>query len=451
MEKDWGVVMWLFDFIPSLLLFIAVYVVLFNLCEFKFSVTESIVAIILTSICFNALLALNHMGDIVGFHIASLFLQLIYIPVLMVLVSRKTKHKIFIWFYTFMVTIFFMLAFPIASSVMEVFVPSLDNIPMWAWMSVSYLGNLIFIFALSRYVGKKLREYFVPLTLNMKLKFARNGFVFSLIIFILTLVNLFAQIIGSWVVIVLSNIVMVSIIYITAIIMMASSFYSQHKEAETAFKTKAQKDLESHTRQLEHAYNNMRTFRHDYRNLLATLNGYDNLPQLKEHLSKSLGYAEEALDNLDSVEGRLNLINIVELKGLLWTKCAQAEAQGIKIELNIAEPVYDAALSREDLCRLVGIVTDNAIEELLSHDYDPKTLKLSIIIDEGDLIIDCANPCKVQPLIKKIFDEGYSTKGPGRGLGLSNLKQICENNKNVSYTLRLTDGEFAIVILIRKV
>jgi len=446
--------MWLLYVIPSLLLFFTVYVVLFNLCEFKFSVTESIVAVILTSICFHALLALyNHMGTdgITGLATASLFSQFIYMPILMVLVSRKTKHKILIWFYTFMVTVFFTLAAPIVSSVIEAFVPALEIMPLWASMSVSYLGNLIFMFLLSAYMGKKLREYFVPLPLNMKLKFARNGFVFSLIILTLTLVNVLAQIIGSWIIIILSNIVMLSIIYITAIIMMASSFYSQHKEAEAAFKTKAQKDLESHTRQLEHAYNNMRTFRHDYRNLLATLNGYDNLPELKEHLSKSLGYAEEALDNLDSVEGRLNLINIVELKGLLWTKCAQAEAQGIKIELNIAEPVYDAALNREDLCRLAGIVADNAIEELLSHDYDPKTLKLSIIIDEGDLIIDCANPCKVQPLIKKIFDEGYSTKGPGRGLGLSSLKQICENNKNVSYTLRMTEGEFAIVILIRKV
>jgi len=178
--------------------------------------------------------------------------------------------------------------------------------------------------------------------------------------------------------------------------------------------------------------------------------GYNDMDELKSNLSKHLGYADEALKNLDSVEGRLNLINMPELKGLLWVKYVQAQTQGIDIELDIAEPVYDIPLNKEDLCRMVGIIVDNAIEELLEHDYNSKTLKLCIVVDEGDIIIDCSNPCQTAPLLKKIFDNGYSTKGPGRGVGLFNLKKIREKNANVSYTVRIANGEFAIIIVIRR-
>lgn len=302
-------------------------------------------------------------------------------------------------------------------------------------------------FPLSRYIGSHLHKTYTQLSSEVKKKFALYGFAISSLICILAVANMFLddQILLFAVVI---------LVFFIAIIMTGVYSLSQQKQAEAQLKTEAERDLIDHTRQFEIEYNDMRSFRHDYRNLLSALMGYDNIDDLKAHLAQSLAYADEALKNLDSVTSRLSLIEISELKGLLAVKCAHAQALEIDVELDIAEPIRDISLNRLDLCRLAGIVMDNAIEEL--EGQEKRTLKLAIVAGEGETIIVCANSCKNPPPVNKIFEEGYTTKGRNRGLGLPNLKRICNEHQNVSYTVRFDstdgseDGEFAMIIVIAR-
>jgi len=382
---------------------------------------------------------------------------LVVVVCVMIVVSRKIKNKILVGYYSFFAIVVHYLIYPLTGFPIDIVMNIVaDSHPVpasWSYWLIhgSFIVSAILLcYVVSRYIGNQLDKYCAPLSSEMKYRFSKHSFILSLLAYLLFHINSFAQLIGLWSLVLLSNMSLIAMIFFTAILMMASNSFSQQKQAETDFKSKAEQELADHTRQLEQAYNSMRSFRHDYRNLLSALMGYDNMEELKSNLSKHLGYADEALNSLDSVEGRLNLINLPELKGLLWVKCAQAQTQGIEIELDIAEPVYNIPLNTEDLCRIVGIVVDNAIEELLGHDNNPKILKLSIVDDEGDIIIDCSNPYQTAPLLKKIFDKGYSTKGPGRGLGLFNLKKIREKNANVFYTVRIADGEFAIIIVVRR-
>ena len=42
----------------------------------------------------------------------------------------------------------------------------------------------------------------------------------------------------------------------------------------------------------------------------------------------------------------------------------------------------------------------------------------------------------------QIFQEGYSTKGEGRGMGLSILEHIVHQNENIRMETRMDPGEF---------
>jgi two-component system sensor histidine kinase AgrC len=46
------------------------------------------------------------------------------------------------------------------------------------------------------------------------------------------------------------------------------------------------------------------------------------------------------------------------------------------------------------------------------------------------------------PTLSKIFQKAFSTKGENRGLGLSNLKEIINNYKNVSLDTAIETEEF---------
>jgi len=445
----------LWMFIGMFVIAVSAYVIFFNICKFKFTTLERLLAVILTLIPLVALGWLYRNSDAANI-IASIGTSPVIAVSMLIVVYRKTNNKLLIGYYSFLAIVIHSLIYPLAGFPIEIAIhfigahPTPSSWVFWLLQGGFIACAILLCYLVSRYIGNQLDKYTAPLSSEMKYRFSKHCLILSLILYFLSYVNVFAQLIDLWPLVLLSNMLLLTIIFSTAILMLASNSYSQQKQAEADFKTKAEQELADHTSQLEQAYNSMHSFRHDYRNLLSALMGHDNMDELKSNLAKHLGYADAALENLDSVEGRLSLINMPELKGLLWVKCVKAQTQGIDIELDIAEPVYDIPLNTEDLCRMVGIVVDNAIEEIHAGDYDTKIVKLSIVVDEGDIIIDCSNPCKTAPLLKKIFESGYSTKGPGRGIGLYTLKKIREKNANVSYTVRITEGEFALIIVIRR-
>ncbi len=53
------------------------------------------------------------------------------------------------------------------------------------------------------------------------------------------------------------------------------------------------------------------------------------------------------------------------------------------------------------------------------------------------------NKCKDSiPRVHELFEEGFSTKGDNRGLGLSTLKEITDNNDNVLLDTVIENGFF---------
>jgi len=219
------------------------------------------------------------------------------------------------------------------------------------------------------------------------------------------------------------------------------------KQAEARF-------IGAYTKNLEARYNEMRKFRHDHLSLLHGFAGFiDNETRrdLKDYLQKNLDIAEKTLAVLDKAVECLQPINIPELKGLLAVKFAEAQACGIDVNVDVAMPVEDIPLERTDLCRIAGIMVENAVEEMQFHDYERKLLQFGIVLNGDDTVIICANTCWNPPPIEAIFKKDFSTKGEGRGLGLYIIKQICAKNGNAWVAAHTEDdGMFTITITIAR-
>lgn len=178
----------------------------------------------------------------------------------------------------------------------------------------------------------------------------------------------------------------------------------------------------------------------------------ENKEGAEKYLCETIDYSQESLDKIDNCTDQLKFIHIPELKGLLSARLAQALSRGIDLEIDIPEPVSNIPLNKIDLCRLVGIIVDNAVDELSTNAYknEIKLLKFGILIDNKDVLIICSNNCKNTPDIKNIFSKEYTTKGLGRGLGLYNLKKICEKSENILVATHIKENEFSIIITIRE-
>ena len=93
-----------------------------------------------------------------------------------------------------------------------------------------------------------------------------------------------------------------------------------------------------------------------------------------------------------------------------------------------------------DLCRCLGILIDNAMDEVRGQ----KKPLVSVLISsqEGCTTFRIKNRLYSTVDFHKIWTQGYSTRGADRGVGLASYRAILERYDNVMPHTSIRDGCF---------
>lgn len=185
-------------------------------------------------------------------------------------------------------------------------------------------------------------------------------------------------------------------------------------------------NLKLYTEIVENLMDDLRVFKHDYNNTLSTINGYlennevDKVQDLVSSLLKTRNH---------SLYTGITPISKIEdsgLKGLLTTKVYAMVERNIHVELDIVDEIREVPIDMLDLCRMLGVFLDNALEAALHSER--KYIGISFIRYEKNLNVIVANSLASDPLppIVKMSQKGFSTKGEGRGLGLYSVHTLLE-------------------------
>ncbi len=137
------------------------------------------------------------------------------------------------------------------------------------------------------------------------------------------------------------------------------------------------------------------------------------------------------------------------LAGFIYTKIEQAEDKGIRVKYKIEVAGVEEHISFVDFVEVFGNLFDNAVEEVA--DKEMKMIDFSVTQDENMLLIRIANPCdrEKSEKLQHFFLEGFSSKGEGRGLGLTNVNRIVTRYEGRSQTMFVNeDGIGKIVFII---
>lgn len=116
------------------------------------------------------------------------------------------------------------------------------------------------------------------------------------------------------------------------------------------------------------------------------------------------------------------------LQGIIYQKMLSMKDNRILFSLDVSRDVRSINLEKmniEDnykLCKIVGVLLDNAIEESLK--IDDRRIMISLYVDDDMLVIDISNRFDGKIDLDKIDEEGYTTKGEGHGYGLSLVKKL---------------------------
>lgn len=191
----------------------------------------------------------------------------------------------------------------------------------------------------------------------------------------------------------------------------------------------------------------IRNSRHDFQNICLGLRlsiEEGNVKEIKKYYEETILKQEQELRQVDLSLSRLEQITCQPVKSLLYSKIAALDPTKIHLTLIVDSETSFNEKDIPALVRSLGILLDNALEELTLQ----KTGELIVSLqhDNGDILITIANSYSgtLHPL-HVLKERGFSTKGPDRGLGLSNLVELL-SAEHFELTTQVNEQQFKQVI-----
>lgn len=226
----------------------------------------------------------------------------------------------------------------------------------------------------------------------------------------------------------------------------------QKKKYEVKKRKLEFENLQIYTDSLEQSYTEIRKFRHDYINILASMSEYiknKDIEALDTYFNENIMKVSESIKLNNFKLNYLKNIKIPEIKGLLSSKLIIAQEKGIDITFESVDIIYNIYMDRVELCRCLGILLDNAIEEAASISNAKVNVAFINYTNSISFIVMNSYIDKGYKVFK-YFEKGFSTKGEKRGLGLSNLKEIIARIPNTQLDTNIENGNFIQEIKIDK-
>lgn len=323
--------------------------------------------------------------------------------------------------------------------------------------SIIFMVSLLFAIIISvvrKYNDKLKRILKLPmLKINFRVMFFIYSFITILIISIFgeLHINIVLQGENRMGILIACSIVVYFIISLAVIyfynIALKERFKSEEKEREY-------KQLIVYTEVIEGLIKNLRTYQHNYINTLASIRGYveqNEYESLKKYLDEEVFKDTNKILKGKDVFSSLQKMSNPGIKGLIATKINNAINNNIQFNVEVLEDIDFSCYQIEtiDICKILGILLDNAIEAAVES--EKKNISLLITKNQQDVSIVITNTFKNAPDINKIFNYGYSTKGKNRGIGLPIVKEILNTKyPNILLNTIINEDTFIAELVICK-
>ena len=201
--------------------------------------------------------------------------------------------------------------------------------------------------------------------------------------------------------------------------------------------------IETHYREVDNMYRQMRGWRHDYRNHIQTMK-----------VLAANGDMDAIKVYLDELDTDLNTVDTVVKTGnamadaILNSKISLAQSKFINVQCDAHIPVK-LKMSELDLCCIIGNLFDNAIEASQKLPEGQRLIRVYMDMKGTQLYISFTNftASKKMEKVGKVFK---TSKGDGHGFGLVRIDAIIERLDG--YLSRNSeDGAFTTEILIPQI
>lgn len=175
----------------------------------------------------------------------------------------------------------------------------------------------------------------------------------------------------------------------------------------------------------------IRERQHDMKNhintimsMIYTIEDYDEL------VAKQMEYCNQVMERNDKTRLVLAVGNPL-ISGFLYSNIQETEKNKIELEYHIDINKTTIVIPEYELIEMASVLVDNAIEALCSENEKSEEVQIKKIYvsmketeEKLELIVANTSDYLEEDITKYFFEAGYSSKGNGRGIGLSKLKRM---------------------------
>ncbi len=292
------------------------------------------------------------------------------------------------------------------------------------------LGNLFYVILISLFSVaillifpciKKLYKFFLKITYKINIKRLSIYILIIIISMNFLYVSNFLEI-DFQKVFVMNIILVVTYTFIMV--------YALHEQNENIKFKEENKILINNLNEYEKMLDHQRISNHENKNQLLTIKG-----MVDTDVEKIADYIDEIIKekraNDEVLYTKTKRIPAGGLQGLVYQKMLIMKEKNISINLNISKKLIGIDFTDDfkkinyDICRIVGVFLDNAIEEVVK--VNEREILVSMYIDDC-FVIEISNKFLGDMEIERLAEQGYTTKGEGHGYGLSLVERIISKN-----------------------
>ena len=211
------------------------------------------------------------------------------------------------------------------------------------------------------------------------------------------------------------------LIYVTALVVSWGAVLDIRDAYSARNAARQRQMLEDAYRQLEALNGTLRAQRHDFMNhiqVIYSLTELEDRPAALEYMDRLYTSVRSAGHSLKTASPAVN--------ALLAAKSAACQEKNVPFLTDIHSDWKDCPVPGWEMCRILGNLIDNALDAPAGE--APKALCVALWEDVKGFHFAVENNGAPVPeeIQDSLFQRGFSTKGPGRGMGLSIVQEILE-------------------------
>lgn len=224
------------------------------------------------------------------------------------------------------------------------------------------------------------------------------------------------------------------------------------RKKRIAEQTLSMQQQKNYIENLENLQKEVRRFRHDFKNMMSGM----YLHAKEGDMESIQSFIQEITEDFDEQVGtqirlmnQLANIHMTEVKGLFLEKLQEMKTENIQCEMEVLRKFERTRLRSTDLCRCLGILIDNAIDEVRGK----KDGKIIIMISQQErcTTFRIKNTLYSDVKLSSMGTLGYSTKGTDRGVGLFSYRKILDRYEFAFPLMTVEDGCLIQELKIREV